>query len=1262
MASRMISGSETRQSRARKVVEDIRATKFGIGRSQKNPLAPDMHQAITHLAAELYQKDLHFVMELVQNADDNTYAEGIVPELKFILVEADVANVGVEWTLLVLNNEVGFSQANVESLCSIGLSTKKGKRDSGYIGEKGIGFKSVFLITRHPIVISNGYRIRFNDAPTPETDLGYIVPEWAAQPSDEDLLDCIGGAKLPSTIFVLPIRSDKVQPMREQLFQLSPQLVLFLNKIEKLSVQQLASSHANKSNAAANLLKSMCVQRHRIPSSRACLSLIPNTCSHSVVRLSFSNQEAIYHVWQQEFPVCADHEVDSRRHVKTCMISLAFPLNNKRIRSHSEPDVYAFLPTKISAGLPFLINADFLLVSSRENLRFGSKWNTGILSRIPEAFMAAFMFLLRDVHHLSSSGIQLRSIYSFVPCARLSVPELGFVRDSIIEQMKQHGTILCAGNVGQYLPLGGAGHSDAGCFFCPPHEARVIHPEFGQILELAAKANIPPPKALLCQSTYIVDAELAETHPSLFSVLKVASYDEKEYIQIVRSPAWLQSLTEAMYVEVLYFLMYNSTQLAISMQNLPLIKYLDEKGNTQLLAPEHKYEVPVYISKIPKDELIVSRWRATFQPWLRVQFMPTKTVKAINITPAEKQKSLYTWLKKIANVEHLSVTSFGESLIKRCTERKSDACLTLNAMHFFLHANYEGYLPHGPDLSRAVKKLPLIDNSGAVHQDFSGPILLPASVCMWPRILLHNTWKGDVIFLSESYLKVPSFMSAHVEAEEVVQFLKMTIGASDIFDIRKPPNVRMPIQAPWLSADDCMSFLSWIEALPCKPSNLMASLKESSWVTTMNHGYKKPSQSFLHIEQWNGALQCEDVPVVNAGFYGDLRPFTTILTSLGMVTEVADGVGVNAVAEHVKELAGQGANEVRSDTAGRWYRYLRLHNWMGWSGKSTQKLIWVPGFTPRWSSSSALGSWKCSDECVIDDSGGLFHERLTILSKVYTDELVLAFFQQHMGVAVTPGTEKYCQLWMDWGEKYGFEVTEEACKNAWSIIAKGWKTCSKTSIQFFKAKCRVPYVVSGKIQLARPTEKLSTALAADGGAGGPFANFDSSKLLPPNFQAASVGSKMSCWRLGMYRAILGYLANPEHGLSFQARKRMLMQLENVEVLQVEEVSEVQYTVSLAGKAYKASKKGYARWEKGQKRIYVARPLNACNKVKIAHELAGEVAKGVVGVKRVVLVEGLHELLLLAAGFEFEDSAVQQLLLLRNLRLTVEDDALLEVQG
>jgi sacsin len=39
--------------------------------------------------------------------------------------------------LLIFNNEKGFSPQNIESICSVGRSTKKGNRSSGYIGEKG---------------------------------------------------------------------------------------------------------------------------------------------------------------------------------------------------------------------------------------------------------------------------------------------------------------------------------------------------------------------------------------------------------------------------------------------------------------------------------------------------------------------------------------------------------------------------------------------------------------------------------------------------------------------------------------------------------------------------------------------------------------------------------------------------------------------------------------------------------------------------------------------------------------------------------------------------------------------------------------------------------------------------------------------------------------------------------------------------------------------------------------------------------------------
>ena len=83
--------------------------------------------ALKHLSYSLYSSDVHFVMELIQNADDNTYAVAL-PTLHLQLYPDKV---------LVYNNEVGFSKKNIQAVCNVGGSTKQGQ--SGYIGQKGIG-------------------------------------------------------------------------------------------------------------------------------------------------------------------------------------------------------------------------------------------------------------------------------------------------------------------------------------------------------------------------------------------------------------------------------------------------------------------------------------------------------------------------------------------------------------------------------------------------------------------------------------------------------------------------------------------------------------------------------------------------------------------------------------------------------------------------------------------------------------------------------------------------------------------------------------------------------------------------------------------------------------------------------------------------------------------------------------------------------------------------------------------------------------------
>jgi hypothetical protein len=60
----MASSSSAEAARAH--VERIRRERFYIGRGERNPLAEDIHQAVGYLSEELYSKDVHFLMELIQ--------------------------------------------------------------------------------------------------------------------------------------------------------------------------------------------------------------------------------------------------------------------------------------------------------------------------------------------------------------------------------------------------------------------------------------------------------------------------------------------------------------------------------------------------------------------------------------------------------------------------------------------------------------------------------------------------------------------------------------------------------------------------------------------------------------------------------------------------------------------------------------------------------------------------------------------------------------------------------------------------------------------------------------------------------------------------------------------------------------------------------------------------------------------------------------------------------------------------------------------
>jgi hypothetical protein len=124
-------------------------------------------------------------------------------------------------------NEVGFSFKQLDALTRLGQSTKKSTagRQKGYIGEKGIGFKSVFKVVNVVHVASNYYEFKLDR----NEPIGMIVPICSPFPSTE---------RIPGhTQFLLEVKDvDDYVEIQHDLKTIEPQLLMFLRRLEKLRV------------------------------------------------------------------------------------------------------------------------------------------------------------------------------------------------------------------------------------------------------------------------------------------------------------------------------------------------------------------------------------------------------------------------------------------------------------------------------------------------------------------------------------------------------------------------------------------------------------------------------------------------------------------------------------------------------------------------------------------------------------------------------------------------------------------------------------------------------------------------------------------------------------------------------------------------------------------------------------------------------------------------------------------------------------------
>ncbi|KAI3791105.1 hypothetical protein L2E82_04710 [Cichorium intybus] len=363
---RSMSESE-RENDAANIIESIRIEEFGldpnISSTESNILKKQharLGRALHCLSQELYSQDSHFLLELVQNADDNVYPRNVEPTLTFILEEKSI---------IVMNNEVGFSGENIRALCDVGNSTKKAS-NAGYIGKKGIGFKSVFRVTDAPEIHSNGFHIKFD---LTEGQIGFVLPT-IVPPCDIDLFTNLVAFDTNeqvnihqwNTCIVLPFKSNLTETsgldnITSMFMDLHPSLLLFLHRLQCIKFRNM-------------LTDSFVTMRKEI-------------VGNGLVNVSHGNKTLTWFVESRKLQANG-----IRDDAKTTEISIAFPLeesdDGNYIPKMDQQYVFAFLPLR-TYGFKFIIQGDFILPSSREEVDGDSPWNQWLLSEFPNLFVSS---------------------------------------------------------------------------------------------------------------------------------------------------------------------------------------------------------------------------------------------------------------------------------------------------------------------------------------------------------------------------------------------------------------------------------------------------------------------------------------------------------------------------------------------------------------------------------------------------------------------------------------------------------------------------------------------------------------------------------------------------------------------------------------------------------------------------------------------------------------------------------------------------------
>jgi len=963
----------------------------GESKESNKFLLETLHQAIDTLAKDLYRKESHFILELIQNAEDNEYVV-TNPSLSFSLIKEDpTGSDGATGALIIENNEVGFSEANMDAICSVGSNFKQ--KIKGYIGEKGIGFKSVFNITRTPHIFSNNYQVRFPDK-IPKLGLGYIVPEWV------DIIP--DGIDLDKTTIILPLNNPKYdfQKVGDMMSQFVPETILFLEKIRNLRFSVEGEYETSISKTIENEVL-------------ARLDIV------TAVGGQETESKKEYLIYTKNYLRPIDLLIDGREQVMDRDITIAFPIGNNL----SDGAVFVYLPVLDNTGLPFLINADFLVPGSRDMIYEDSEWNEWLLKQIPELFVEAFTRFIKITKYRYE-------LYSHIPIeSKLKATYFEPIIKPIISSLAMLPIIPTVPNGKFVIPSVAKSSRDfrkaiSGLKLPSPLKERLVTDEF--------------------QST--ISSDVAQS-------LGILGLKNRDVIACLSEEKWIRDIGYDGLIKVYRYLSSRKKNYDVAELRQCKILPIKEKKKTIFSCVAIQ---PIYLEATKHDIEVLREKPSCIK--VPVRFLDKQFYDLI-----KTEEELMVWLKDVLFVYPFSLENYAfdtTEWFKTNHNSLTEEQFVVTSNYILDNSNSDTQLVDFPILLSDGRHM-LFSNSKSLGQE----LVTPAGInpdSGWQLIFSSQDDRKHFLVLSDLYIR------DNEKVPKIVAFTKAT---------RNPPLFRStlyPMQDGWNSWRNSNNY-SDIEkeildeayqrsavsrerdiyiSRVVKPSGLIDNLSEKTSIALirwLNGRYKNSYQSsllkdikteigwynysqysrlveskmsnYLRSESWlpttKGMQRPSHVFKKNSGVYdvlGDSVPYfehdlNEVVTSfLGIRVELSN----EELISFLIDLSSSSEGNIQM--AERIYSALNSREI---DGKVKDQLIASDCIAVL---KDGNVNWVSPKVCVWKDRSDLFENEFYFLSNLYPK--LKNFFLDVLDVALDIGDEQFCELWLDIQRREVIDINE----------------------------------------------------------------------------------------------------------------------------------------------------------------------------------------------------------------------------------------------